>query len=625
MTTIRHEFNFQDLKASDRLPTPSGTALAILRLTQSDDATARSVAELVQTDPALSGRILKFANSATISPRRPIISIQDAVQLLGMSTVGQFAISLSIIGRYQKGPCQNFDYPLYWSFALIRAVAFQAISGFQRITASEEAFSIGLLADIGKLAMATLWPEAYSKLLADTPAEQLLLVEQHHFAINHLELSLLLLADWGFPAVFLESLKQKQFTELVAGTRSNLLTHQLVFAEYSAKYCLGDAGYRQTLEVNLKRLADPYGLQKDELRAFLTSMEQQWRTLGELINVSTETRLSSPASDAHSLQKEMNGIEVLLVCDEESTAESLVRIIREYGYTVSLFKNKESALAYFLDHKPGPVIIILYSGLQGWEATDIYQSVLGFSKKKSLYLIHLAAKGDDETMAEALECGADAFLYQPINPKVLKAQLAVGKRFIHIQRTLAKNLADIDRFNEELSATTQRLEVMANTDFLTSLPNRRYALSRLEQEWTAMARHKRPLCVLMLDLDHFKLINDSSGHAVGDEVLVHVTKVMRKSVRVNDILCRLGGEEFLVIAPDTDRAAVLVLAERMRSAIEQQQPEGLKLQCKITVSIGAASPIPQDVDIGWENLLKRADQAMYHVKNSGRNGVQFVD
>lgn len=623
MTTIRHEFNFQKLKASDRLPSPSGTALAILRLTQSDDATARSVAELVQTDPALSGRILKFANSAAISPRRPIISIPEAVQLLGMNVVGQFAISLSIIGRFQKGPCENFDYRLYWSFALIRAVAFKVISGFQRITASEEAFSLGLLADIGKLAMATAWPDAYSDILAKTQTERSLLVEQHAFAINHLELSLLLLADWGFPAVFLEALKQKQFIESTAGSRSSHLTHQLLFAECSAQYCLGDAGYRQELAVNLKRLAQPYGLQEAELSTFVMSVEQQWRALGELINVSTKARLTSPTADANTLQEAANGIEVLFVSEDVAAVDSLVRTIRENGYTVSLFKNKDSALAYFLDHNPGPVIIILYSGLQGWKATEIYQSLLGFSKKQSLYLIHLAAKADEDKMVEALEGGADAFLYQPISSKVLKAHLAVGKRFIHIQRKLAKNLTDIDRFNEELSATTQRLEVMANTDHLTSLPNRRYALSRLEQEWIAMARHKRPLCVLMMDLDHFKLINDNLGHAVGDEVLVHVSQMMHKSVRVNDILCRIGGEEFLVIAPDTDRSAGLVLGERIRASIEQEQPYELNLSCKVTVSIGAASPISQDA--GWENLLKRADEAMYRVKQAGRNGVQFAD
>jgi len=109
------EFNLNELKAADRLPSPSGTALAIMQLVQQSDATVQQVSQLVKVDPALSGRILRFANSAAFGARRPIADIQTAVMMMGMQTVRNFALSLSLIGSNSKGHCPEFDYEAYWS------------------------------------------------------------------------------------------------------------------------------------------------------------------------------------------------------------------------------------------------------------------------------------------------------------------------------------------------------------------------------------------------------------------------------------------------------------------------------------------------------------------------------
>jgi len=127
---------------------------------------------------------------------------------------------------------------------------------------------------------------------------------------------------------------------------------------------------------------------------------------------------------------------------------------------------------------------------------------------------------------------------------------------------------------------------------------------------------------LMLDLDHFKSVNDTFGHDVGDQVLSHTAKLMKEASRTNDIVCRLGGEEFLVIAPNTDGTTALLLAERIRSSIEKNQYEGLAQHQPITVSIGVAGSV--DDKLGWNELMKLSDQALYSVKRSSRNGVQLV-
>jgi diguanylate cyclase (GGDEF)-like protein len=163
---------------------------------------------------------------------------------------------------------------------------------------------------------------------------------------------------------------------------------------------------------------------------------------------------------------------------------------------------------------------------------------------------------------------------------------------------------------------------MAPTDILTNLPNRRYALNRLAQEFEAGRRYNRPLSLLMLDLDHFKSINDTFGHDAGDQVLAHIAGLIKHAVRSNDIACRLGGEEFLVIATNTDGETALLLAERIRATIEKKQPATLKLTRPITISIGVAGSSP--VLNSHKELMRLADKALYAVKQGARNGINLA-
>jgi diguanylate cyclase (GGDEF)-like protein len=191
-----------------------------------------------------------------------------------------------------------------------------------------------------------------------------------------------------------------------------------------------------------------------------------------------------------------------------------------------------------------------------------------------------------------------------------------------LQQELFEDRKELERSTAELAVANRRLQHLAHTDLLTALPNRRYALSRLEQERIASQRFNRPLSVLMLDLDYFKLINDTLGHDVGDQVLTHVASVIRDTIRANDVACRLGGEEFIVIAPNTDIPAALLLAERVCNAIQTRQLKGVELPRTVTVSIGVSSS--KDCNTDWRDLVKMADQAVYEVKKRGRNGVQLV-
>ena len=174
-------------------------------------------------------------------------------------------------------------------------------------------------------------------------------------------------------------------------------------------------------------------------------------------------------------------------------------------------------------------------------------------------------------------------------------------------------------FIRDLGEAEQKLLNMATTDYLTGLLNRREGFRRIIAEFSRAERAGKPLCAMMLDIDHFKRINDTHGHLTGDFVLKTLAATLKKALRMSDILCRYGGEEFLIVLPETGLEEITLLAERLRQQIEQsvlQTDDHKKLT--VTISIGVAGHQPGET---YEHLIARADQALYQAKESGRNRV----
>jgi diguanylate cyclase (GGDEF)-like protein len=214
----------------------------------------------------------------------------------------------------------------------------------------------------------------------------------------------------------------------------------------------------------------------------------------------------------------------------------------------------------------------------------------------------------------------DDFVTKPFSPRVLLARLSAGQRVVHLQEEAARDSQNLRRFATELAVANRRLRQAALTDPLTGLPNRRYAMERMEQEWAASNRNQRPLSLMMIDLDRFKLVNDTHGHDVGDMVLRQTALLLRKAARTEDVICRLGGEEFLVISPDTPLIAASRLGDRLRKAIGDTPVMLGTLRYPVTVSVGVAERTP--VMTRFDELLKAADQVLYHAKRMGGNRVE---
>lgn len=196
-----------------------------------------------------------------------------------------------------------------------------------------------------------------------------------------------------------------------------------------------------------------------------------------------------------------------------------------------------------------------------------------------------------------------------------------SRALFELNRTLEARVAERTR---ELSNMNEQLESMAMTDVLTGLPNRRHALQILEQEWKKCAQHGTALSCMVVDADGFKQVNDSYGHDAGDGVLRALSRCMKQAVRTDDVVCRLGGDEFLIVCMHTALAGAMTSAEKVRQDVSELRVPAGNGHWLGSVSIGVAQARPSHSTLGMEAWLKTADEAVYVAKRNGRNCVATV-
>ena len=291
-----------ELRAAGNLPSPGGVALAIMEKTQQEGATVKEIALLIQSDPALAGRLIKYANSASMGSRRPIASVPDAVHQVGLSAVRHLVLGFSLISSSHYVPCPGFDYPMFWARSLATAIANRALSLQTRVS-GDEAFAFGLLCEIGKLALAGLYPDSFGQVLEDASkgGKSLVELENEHYAIDHRGLTFTLLKDWGFPNVFLETAyhhDDPDASKFEQGSRPYYLVHGLHLATCLAEACLVDDDSRHSLLPLLFAKAARLGIEAGELVVLCDRVQLEWREWGNLLGIPTQhlLSLSSPAN-----------------------------------------------------------------------------------------------------------------------------------------------------------------------------------------------------------------------------------------------------------------------------------------------------------------------------------------
>jgi diguanylate cyclase (GGDEF)-like protein len=232
---------------------------------------------------------------------------------------------------------------------------------------------------------------------------------------------------------------------------------------------------------------------------------------------------------------------------------------------------------------------------------------------RDLPILLLSVDGSADIKAKGLNLGASDYVVKPFDPGELVARVRLLLKRKEVQDELRRKNEEMARINEEL----RKVSVI---DDLTKLYNRSRFFEGLSQEMKRCARYKTRMTLLLIDLDDFKLVNDTCGHLAGDEVLKEVAGIMKGLLRDSDIAGRYGGEEFMLCLAQTDREGAMLAAERIRAAVQEKVfafPEGT---VRITASIGMAE-FPNDNPIGRDELIRRADVALYEAKKTGKNKV----
>ena len=288
MTTRREVFN--RLNKGKTLPTPSKTTLEVIRLCRSDATSLHDIARVIETDPALSAELLKYANAAFLATGIQVASVQKATVKLGMQTVVNLALGFSLLSHNKKGKCDNFNYDNFWSTALLTAIAARTIAEKKREFDPEEIFICALLSDIGELALASSFPQEYAVILADSPDRVSREArEKQAFEISSPELSVELFLDWGLPAHF--ALAAGFYGDLDHADLGTGITRRIAMllnlSHRIAEICQNGCATSEQLHT-VETASRQFGIEDDQFGHVFDEIIARWHELGEVLEIRTQ-------------------------------------------------------------------------------------------------------------------------------------------------------------------------------------------------------------------------------------------------------------------------------------------------------------------------------------------------
>lgn len=326
--------------------------------------------------------------------------------------------------------------------------------------------------------------------------------------------------------------------------------------------------------------------------------EEVARRLSARLRAPKAVRTEEAALDTNAAGKRGRAL-ILVVEDDEDARMVLTELLRP-RYDVDAVGDGETALKRAAELKPDLVLLDLF--LPGMDGFGALTGLRRNSKTADTPVIFLSAQGDAETKSQGLSLGAADYLAKPFSEQELMAR---------VDRTL------------KLTAQKEHYRALAQTDGLTGLPNFRSFHARLEEEVSRATRYGHPLACAMVDLDGLKTINDKMGHAAGNRAIVALADAVREELRDTDFAARYGGDEFVVLLPQTSEPQAALFAERLRRRlVEASERAGLPVRGSIGVAAVSADEL--EAPDASEDLLRRADEALYRAKRSGRDRVEVA-
>jgi two-component system, cell cycle response regulator len=301
-------------------------------------------------------------------------------------------------------------------------------------------------------------------------------------------------------------------------------------------------------------------------------------------------------------------MKILIAEDDPAYRQLLTEVLGMWGYDVVVARNGNEALQALLT-KDAPQLAILDWMMPGMEGVEVCRNIRKDTERSYTYIILLTSLQRDEDLVIGMEAGADDYIFKPFKLNELRVRLRAGRRIIELQNEL---MAARDIFQEK-----------AIHDSLTGLLNHEEILCIMDRELARSERDGVCVSIIMADIDHFKLVNDTYGHLAGDVVLRIIAQKMHSMARSYDTIGRFGGEEFLFVLPECCIECAVTFAERLRSLISTDSidtPEGM---IPVTISLGVAAS-RKDGRRDGHSLVKAADGALYKAKENGRNRVEVA-
>ena len=507
----------EEIKASGLLPSPKGVALQVIRLTQKDDITNQEIARAIKADPALSGRIIKVANALVAYQTRPIASIVDAVAVLGFNTVRQLVLGLSVMDGTRNGACQQFDYQDFWAHSLLTAITAQNLVLHSGIGSTEEVFILGLLGQIGSLALATAYPQEYARILGTVASNVdagLVNLERAEFEFDHNQLTQAMLADWGMPLVFQEVVLHHEdpvHASFAEGSRGWHLLNALQIADLFARVCLTNESHRRKMVPKLILAATRLGVEMDALAKLGDKSVREWQEWSKLCGIrSVEAPPFAELLEAVPLVPEMLDIKdelpssaatfyklrILLVDDDQAILLLVKKLLERAGHTVVTAGNGVEGLGMIEAFMPQ--LIITDWMMPEMDGIEFCKALRQNTAWRNIYVFIMTAQEGMDRLVEAFEAGANDYLTKPVNSKVLVARLRAAQRVVQLQEELELDRQHLHKFADELATFNQRLRksdvsmraILDNSPYMTWLKDAEGRYIKINKTYFEYFRHK---------------------------------------------------------------------------------------------------------------------------------------
>jgi two-component system cell cycle response regulator len=304
---------------------------------------------------------------------------------------------------------------------------------------------------------------------------------------------------------------------------------------------------------------------------------------------------------------------ILFVEDSQTQGAITKKFLEKNGYAVTWVL--EGMPAIRVAKTQSVDVVLLDRVLPDMDGSKICNWLKQDEETKGIPIIMLTSKATTADKVMGLDSGADDYLSKPYEDVELSARISAALRTKVLQD-------ELKRKSDEIQNMLAKVAALSVTDALTGLYNRRYFEDILDSEFKKAVRYKMPLSCMMIDIDHFKAVNDTYGHAIGDVVLKEIAQILRVNIRGVDTPCRWGGEEFIVLAPSTPKASLLKPAQKILASVSDHVFAGMEGK-KMTASIGIADMSAPEISTPGE-LVHAADMTMYEAKQGGRNRIEIA-